>query len=265
VYPDFNAGESVFKDIAGGDSVDVTFDIAEAYDLSTGGVFDLQSEGSFYIAKAADIRNLDMVSFSSNNIRAYMDGDEAAKAYTAFHQTMKHAIIQPSYQGQRRDDIGTAIYNTHRLAVMAAKAARNRPARKIREYFERADQQTRNIIATGFEKMAQRYASKDGQTPRLFYNNITNFYSRNTAYTLLGQGNIIYYNIWFNYPRFTPVCRKVDQAHIAVHEASHLPMFKGTKDFNIYGYQNSINLPAGRNLNHADTWAYFAHDTLSGC
>lgn len=256
--------ESQFQEIAAGESVEVTFDVAEVFDLSNGGDYDIQSSGNLRYAQGGDISQLSSLSYESNKISASVDGAAAAQSLSSFQSLQKRVTVNGDCTGAQRTAVETSVKNTHDIAVKAAEAARNGPANKMIEYFESAGQSARNTVATAFEKMARAYASSGG-LPDLHCRDVQNYCQGAVAYALPPQNLIVFCSSWFNYPTLTPGCRKVDQAHIAVHEATHLSMTKGTDDYGTYGYENSIALPASRNLNHADTYAYFAHDTLSGC
>ncbi|KAK2601778.1 hypothetical protein QQS21_004662 [Conoideocrella luteorostrata] len=265
VYIGPHADESAFQEIPAGKSVEVTFDIAEIFDLSTGGKYNIYSSGNIRYAEGGDIDKLRSVSFESNKLHANVDGTLAAAALSSFHQNMKRATINSDCTGSRRQALETARQNTYNIAVKAAEAARSGPAKKMTEYFESASQNTRSIVAGTFSKMAQLYSSQSGK-PDIYCRDIGNYCSGGVvAYTLPPQNNIVYCSAWFSYPALNSACRQVDQAHISVHESTHLSLTKGTDDYGTYGYENSIALPASQNINHADTYAYFAHDTLSGC
>ncbi|KAJ3498895.1 hypothetical protein NLG97_g756 [Lecanicillium saksenae] len=260
--------ESAFLEIPSGSSIEVEFDVAEGFDLSTGGNFDVQSAGVIRYAQGGDISNLASVSYSSNTVATNIDGDAAAQIFTTFKDTQvaKRATISGDCTGSQRQAVETARQNTLNIAKKAAAAARNGPANKMVEYFESAGQSARNTVATAFDKMVNAYQSSSSGRPDLHCRDAQGYCTGGVvAYTLPPQNLIVYCSAWFNYPALNSACRQVDQAHIAVHESTHLSMVKGTDDYGTYGYQNSINLPASKNLNHADTYAYFAHDTLSGC
>lgn len=259
------AGESAFQEIAAGESVEVTFDVAEVFDLSNGGDFDIQSAGNLQYAQGGDIKNLGSLLYESNKINAKVDGATAAQSLSIFQALTKRATVSNDCSGSRRTAVETAVQNTHDIAVKAAEAARNGPDNKMVEYFESAGQSTRDTVATAFDKMANAYASSGGK-PDLHCSDVQNYCrSGAVAYALPPSNTIVFCDAWFDYPTLNEACRQVDQAHISVHEATHLSMVKGTEDYNTYGYQNSVDLSARYNLNHADTYAYFAHDTLSGC
>lgn len=263
VAPD--ADESAFQEIPAGQSVEVTFDVAEMFDLSNGGEYDISSAGQLRYAQGGDIKSLGSIAFESNKVSAHVDGGPASQARSDFHTSMKRATIRSDCTGSKRTALETARKNTHDIAVKAAAAARSGAARKMTEYFESASQSTRDIVAGTFDKMAQLYASTTGK-PDIYCSDIDNYCQGGVvAYTLPPQNNIVFCSAWFQYPALTPACRQVDQAHIAVHESTHLSLTKGTDDYGTYGYDASVALPARQNINHADTYAYFAHDTLSGC
>jgi deuterolysin len=257
--------ESAFQEIGAGESIEVTFDVAEVFDLSNGGDFDIQSVGSLQYAQGGDIKKLGSLSYESNKISTKVDGAAAAQALSIFQSLVKRATISSDCTGSRRTAVETAVKNTHDIAVDAAEQARTGPDSKMIEYFESADATTRSTVATAFDKMASAYATSGGK-PDLHCRDVAGYCGRAVAYALPSSNTIVFCDPWFNnYQALNPACRAVDQAHISVHEATHLSMVKGTDDYGTYGYENSVALSARYNINHADTYAYFAHDTLSGC
>lgn len=259
MYLSPDADQLEYQELSAGQSVEVTFDVAELYNLSNGGNFDIQSIGNMRVNKNGKLEN---VAFASNKINANVDGAAAAKA---FSQVAKRSTIHDDCNSSQTRALQTAHTNTHDLAVAAADAARNGPASKMNEYFESASSSTRNTVATAFDKMAKLYSTNTGK-PDIYCSDIgNNCQGGVVAYTQPQSNYIVFCPAWFQYPTLNRGCHEVDQAHISVHESTHLSLVKGTSDYGTYGYENSVALPARQNLNHADTYAYFAHDTLSGC
>lgn len=57
-------------------------------------------------------------------------------------------------------------------------------------------------------------------------------------------------------------CHADDQPSVTIHEMTHLRQIKGTEDYGAYGYEAVRRLNAAQNLNHADTYAYFANGKI---
>lgn len=259
MYLSSEADKLEYQEIPSGQSVEVTFDVAELYNLSKGGNFDIQSIGDMQVNKNGKLQT---VSFASNKINANVDGAAAAKA---FGQVAKRSTIHDDCNVSQTSALQTAHTNTHDIAVAAAEAARSGPANKLDEYFESSSFSVRNTVASAFDKMAKLYSTNSGK-PDIYCSDVGNDCQGGVvAYTQPQSNYIVFCSAWFQYPTLNKSCRQVDQAHIAVHESTHLSLVKGTSDYNTYGYEKSIALPANKNINHADTYAYFAHDTLSGC
>lgn len=256
-----------FQDIAAGEAVEVTFDVAEVFDMSMGGNFDIQSIGSIQYARAGNTSDIASLQYASNSIKADVNGFEAASVMHSFMDMhrRKRATIK-NCSGSQLNAVKASVRNTKTIATGAAKAARDGPAKKMEEYFKRADSNTRSVVAGAFDKMVNLYGSDSSGQPTIHCTDVHNYCSQATAYCTPGSAEIVFCPKWFqNYGEIEKKCRFVDQAHIAVHEATHLRQVKGTDDYGTYGYDQSRALSADKNLNHADTYAYFAHDNYAGC
>lgn len=226
----------------------------------------IQSRPNIDYAVNGDITNIATHAIESNTLLAEIDGQQASYSLHSFRSThQKRANINSNCSGAQRTAVEASVKHTHSMAVEAAKAAKSGPAKKMEEYFKRTDDNTRNIVAGVFDKMARVYSG--GGKPNLHCRDIHNYCGRGwVAYCVFAPSDIVFCNSWFQkFKEIDKGCRKVDQAFIAVHEATHLNEVKNTDDYGVYGYDGLRRLSADKNINHADTYSYFAHDVLAGC
>lgn len=256
---------SDFTAILPNQSEEILFDLAETFNLTQGGRFLVQSRMNLDYALDGNITNLAIYPLESNTVIAGVDGAEASLILTSFRSAhQKRANVNSNCSGVQRSAVEASVKHTHSMAVEAAKAAKSGPAKKMEEYFKRTDDNTRNIVAGVFEKMTKVYAG--GGRPNLHCKDIHGYCGRWVAYCVFAPSDIVFCNPWFQrFQEIDKTCRKVDQAFVALHEATHLNEVKNTDDYGVYGYDGLRRLTADKNINHADTYSYFAHDVLAGC
>lgn len=260
-----------FQEISPGEHIEVTFNVAQVFDMSKGGIFSIQSKGRLQYTRGtgagADLSDISTVNYISNMLRVHVDGMQALEVRKAWFAQHHRRWNTKNCQGSQLSAIQASVNHTLEMAIGAAKAAKDGPASKMEEYFKKSDSKTRDVVSGAFEKMAKLYSTDSG-LPGLNCRDIRNYCSSSgvVAYCDASSADIVFCSKWFkNFEEINRKCRFVDQAHIGLHEATHLAQVKRTSDYKTYGYENSRKLSAEQNLNHADTYAYFAHDILAGC
>lgn len=257
--------ESDFQRIAPGKSVAVTFDAAQAHDLSGGGVFRFQVEGAFSFAENDANELVGSIPYTSNVLKAKVDGDHAAAVRMAFHE--RRTQLQNTCSGQRLAVTQTALQNCQSMALKAQTAAESGPAEKLIEYYKRSDSATRATVADVFRKVAQECGSTDSGIAKYhcqdYYSSCA---SRVLAYTVTSRNIMVFCPLYFNnLPAVAGECHKQDQATTNIHEVTHLYGVKGTSDYGGYGYNFIRSLTPNQNINHADTYALFANAIYLDC
>ncbi|KAH7324206.1 Deuterolysin metalloprotease family-domain-containing protein [Stachybotrys elegans] len=260
-----NLAEDAFQRIAAGESIEVTFDVAEVYDLSKGGKFDIESFGAFSFAEADSTTLVGSVPFHSNKLEAEVDGAEAAATRVAFHQ--KRTIVQSDCTGTRLTAIRTAISNCASLARSAQQVAASGSADKVTEYFKSSTSSVRNTVSTVFSRVASECGSTTSGVSRLYCSDVYGACSGGViAYTLPSASYEAYCPYFFNnMAALSRTCHAQDQATTVIHEHTHLTQIRGTSDYGGYGYNFVRSLSASQNLNHADTYTLFAQSIYAGC
>lgn len=257
--------DAEFQRIGAGETVEVTFDIAEDHDLSGGGEFGVVVDGAFSYAEELGTTLVGSVPYASDRLAAAVDGAEAAAVHSAFHE--KRTRVQGNCAGQQRQVTETALRNCAQLSSRAQQAAASGPVAKFQEYFKSTSAQDRQMVAGVFGKVAAECGST---TSGVSTYHCTDSYGHCQgsvlAYTLPAQSIMVYCPLYFNQlPDVSSQCHAQDKATTNLHEATHLRQMKGTDDYGGYGYQFVRGLTSQQNLNHADTYTLFAQAIGVGC
>lgn len=259
--------DSSLEHIAAGKSITVTFNIAQTYDLSTGGKFNIHSIGSLSYAQGnGDNKLIGNIPYHSNTIAISVNGDKAAKDHAAFNNKMKRSKVQSDCTGQKLSVTETALQNCAQLASAAGQAATSGSAQKMEEYFKASDDQTRQTVADVFGRVEQECSSTSSGVADYYCTDVGNDCSGNVlAYTVPSQSYMVYCDLYFDdLPPVTSSCHAQDQATTNIHEDTHLTQIQGTDDLG-YGYDAIQGLSADQELNNADTFALFANAIYANC
>lgn len=257
--------EDAFQNIAAGESIEVTFDIAEAHDLSIGGKYDIQSAGAFSFAQEGSTELVGSVPFETNKIEVDIDGEDASARRVAFHQ--KRTRVQSDCTGSKLSVTQTALRNCASVAQLAQQAAASGAAAKLTEYFKSSTSSVRSTVSGVFSRVVSECSSTSSGVASYYCSDVLSSCTSGVlAYTLPSSSLMVYCNLYFtNLPALTRTCHAQDQATTNIHEITHLSQVKGTQDYNGYGYNFVRSLTAAQNLNHADTYALFANAIYAGC
>ncbi|KAJ6438772.1 metallo-endopeptidase [Purpureocillium lavendulum] len=261
--------DASFEHIGAGNSVEVTFDIAQTHDLSTGGEFRVVSAGKLMIAgNSGDNSNniVKSVPYQSNVLNAKVNGTEAAAVRAKINQKWKRANLQSDCTGDRLSATKTALRNCQALSQSAQKAALSGSAEMMEKFFKASDNSTRTTVAGVFSRVAEECGSTTGGASTYYCTDVRNHCRGNVlAYTIPSQSVMVYCDLYFDgLPPLTSKCDKQDQATTTLHECTHLREIQDTKDLG-YGYDAIHKLPTADILNNGDTYAIFANLIYAGC
>lgn len=258
-----NLEESAFQVIAAGESIETSFDIAVAHDLSSGGAFKVLTEGAFAYANLNSTDIAGAVPFISNSLDAAIDGEKAGKVRRDYQELAKRTVVQSDCTDTHRTAITTALTNCVSLARTAATNAQSNDA-KVNEYFKSTSDSTKSTVATVFDRIATQCGSSTSGDTRYYCTDILGVCSSGVlAYTYSSTSQIINCPLFFSgLSALSSSCHTQDQATSVLHEMTHLTQVKGTSDYGGYGYNFIRSLSAAQNLNHADTYALFAQGEL---
>ena len=140
--------EDSFKSIAAGETIEVEIELAELYDLSKSGKYNVLAQGVIEYAEG-DSTALSgaVLSYSSNQLSIDVDAAKTAKIETALQSLTKRTAVQSDCSGTRLTAIRTALSNCNKLATAAATAATSGSASKFQEYFKTTSSTTRSTVA----------------------------------------------------------------------------------------------------------------------
>ncbi|UNI22275.1 Deuterolysin [Purpureocillium takamizusanense] len=257
--------DSDFQRISPGETVEVTFDIAQTHDLSSGGKFDILADGSFAFANEKSNVLIGSIPYVSKQLGIEVDGGAAAAVHSAFHE--KRTRVQSDCQGQQLQVTQTALRNCASIARKAQQAAASGPAAKLQEYFKSSSQQVRNTVSTVFGRVASECGSTNSGVSTYHCRDPYSYCEgRVLAYTIPSYSVMVYCPLYFNsLPDLSNACHAQDKANTNLHESTHLTQIKGTDDYGGYGYDFVRSLTPAQNLNHADTYTLYAQAINVGC
>ncbi|KAK7705482.1 hypothetical protein SLS57_010016 [Botryosphaeria dothidea] len=261
-----NLSEENFQTIPAGESIEVSFDVAEVHDLAAGGSFDILSEGAFPYAEADSLDIAGAAAYITNKITATVDGTQAAEARERF--LAKRSIVQSDCSGSRLTATRTALSNCRTLALAAQSAAASGSASKFQEYYKSTASSTRSTVAAVFGRVATECGSTSSGVARYYCSDVYGACDPGVlAYTLPSQSYMVNCPLYFSdLSALSRTCHDQDQATTTLHEMTHLSQIKGTTDQNgAYGYAAVRALTAAQNLNHADTYTLYAQALYAGC
>ncbi|KAJ6781537.1 hypothetical protein PWT90_05024 [Aphanocladium album] len=262
-----NLTDEDFQKIDAGQSVEVTFHLAETHDLSAGGKYSISSNGILSYANEADNTLVGSVAYASNSIEAEVDGAVAQAVHSAIQARYeKRTHVQSDCTGDRKSGTVNALKNCVSLSNAAAQAAKSGPAAKVEEYFKSSSSSTRNTIVNVFNKVAQECGSTNGGASKYYCTDqFGGCGDRVLAYTQPSRSLMVYCDLyWDKLPNLTTGCHRQDQSTTTLHEVTHLSEVAGTRD-NGYGYDAIRKLSTQQSLTNADSYAMFANAIYSKC
>lgn len=257
-------GDAAFEHIPAGKSIEVTFNVGEVHDLSTGGKFDIHSAGVMQFAGENDNTLIGSVPYHSNSINTLINGSEAASILKTFRAN-KRTNVQSDCTGQKLSVTQAALSNCAKLATAAQSAAQSNDD-KVKEYFKDSSDATKSTVAEVLGKVAEECGSTSGGASKYYCTDVDNGCQQGVlAYTVPSESFQAYCDLYFqDLPDLTSQCHAQDQATTNLHETTHLREIKGTDDLG-YGYANAMKLNTQDALNNADTYALFANAIYSNC
>lgn len=129
--------EESFKTIAAGETIEVDIEVAELYDLSKSGTYNVFTQGAIEYAEAdSTALSGSVLSYQSNHLSIDVDSEKTAKIETALQSLTKRTAIQSDCSGTKLSAIRTALSNCNRLATSAATAATSGSATTFQTYFK---------------------------------------------------------------------------------------------------------------------------------
>jgi deuterolysin len=264
-----NLPEEVFRTIKAGETIEVEIELAEIYELSETGTYDISTAGGFlYAEEGSTVLTGDVLAYSADAISVDVDAEKAATIETAVAKLSKRTIVQSDCTGARGTAIRTAINNCRSLASNAATAAASGSATKFQEFFKSTASNVRSTVAARFRAVASDCGSTTSGATRTYCTDVYGACSAGVlAYTLPSANLFAYCNTFFNQlPALTRTCYGQDQATTVLHESTHAPgvYSPGTVD-NAYGYAASARLNSAQSVINADSYALFAGAIYNNC
>ncbi|KAF2719004.1 neutral protease 2-like protein [Polychaeton citri CBS 116435] len=265
-----NLSEDAFLPIAAGQTMEFDIDLAELYDVSQTGTYNVLASGAIPFAKTSSTDLSGKLSYSSNVLSIDVDGVEASKVSKLV--TSKSVSKRSKYQGDcssdRQSAIFTALDNCASLANSASSAALSGDASRFETFFKDTSSSVRNTVSARLSAVAGDCSSNSGGATSTYCTDIYSNCGGNVlAYTYPPTNEIVYCDIFFDdLPGLTNQCYAQDQATTVLHEETHAPAVysPGTED-NGYGYDAATSLSSSQAVGNADSYALFANSVYNNC
>ncbi|GAB7354239.1 hypothetical protein MBLNU459_g4777t1 [Dothideomycetes sp. NU459] len=261
--------DKAFKPILAGQTIEVEIELAELYELSSDGAYDVSVAGAIpYAELNGTVLTGSALPFTSNQLSVDVDATEAAKIEKAVDGLARRSTVQSDCSGSKLTAIKKALGNCKTLATAASTAATSGSASKFKEYFKTTSSSVRSTVAARLKAVASDCGStSSGKTETYCTDIYDNCDSNVLAYTLPSNDYIAYCPLFFSdLPALTSSCHDQDQATTVLHEETHAPAVysPGTED-NGYGYSAATSLSSAQAVLNADSYALYANAIYSGC
>lgn len=152
-----------------GQTIEVEVELAELYQLSSSGKYDVLAAGAIpYAELNSTALTGSALAFTSNTLSVDVDAAEAAKVESAVSKLAKRTTIQSDCTGTRLTAVRSALSNCQRLATAAATAATSGSASKFQEYFKTTSSSVRSTVAARLRAVASDCGSTTGGKTRTY-------------------------------------------------------------------------------------------------
>ncbi|PHH79126.1 hypothetical protein CDD80_5592 [Ophiocordyceps camponoti-rufipedis] len=147
-----NLSDSGFRTIRPKQTIFIGLSIAETYDLSKGGEYDIFAQGTFLVARGFSNHVVSVITYESNVIRVQIDGAKAAIVH-GYHRLKRHMIADDCSPRQIRD-IKRSLDNCVAIARAGEWGAKKDPYPGYMDYFFQSNTpQMRRFVADVFKRL----------------------------------------------------------------------------------------------------------------
>lgn len=169
---------------------------------------------------------------------------------------------------KNKDAIETALKTCVQYAKAAAEEAKKKDSQLFEFFFKKENDGQRTKIAERYEQIAAECgATQGGKISVTCQDGTLQSCGTSTAIAEMKEGNRLGTRVQLCKPFFNSLqggCGRLDRPATIVHELSHALI--GTQDFgSSYGLKVIQGLKAADNLEHADTYGYFAQAASLKC
>jgi deuterolysin len=257
--------QDAFLTIAAGETIEKEIQVAQLYDLSTSGLYEVIAAGTIPYAESGSTEITGVQSYESNTVSLDIDG-EAASAISSLHD-IGRTIIQSDCSGTRLSAVTAGLRACASQASAAASQAASGSATRFQTFFRTTATATRNTVAARLRAVASDCSSSSSGVSRTYCNDPYGYCTSGVlAYAVPSANNINYCPSFYSLPAVTRSCYAQDQAGTVLHEETHVPAVysPGTNDY-AYGFSASTRLSAAQAVGNADTYTLFANAVSLGC
>ncbi|KAH7060707.1 Deuterolysin metalloprotease family-domain-containing protein [Macrophomina phaseolina] len=274
--------ETSFTHVPVGHSTTVSFDAAELYDLTAGGIFTAKAIGSIPYAEG-NSTTLDgkRVQYQSNVVEMDVNGPEANKVRTASTK-LKVPItgldIKDSCEGDLLEKLKKAVTGTggcRRQALAGMEDAKVKDTTALfKKVFQKDDTIYKRAVVNRLGEIADECEKVEKGPIKFYCEDVWGFcydlgVEWSAAYTDDNYNQICLCDKAHDLPAFTDTCHDVDLAGVIVHELSHLSDIDTPRcqDFAV-GWDaitDPDKIDAANTIINADSYRLYAQAAYLGC
>lgn len=256
-----------FQLLKASESVSTVISTAAVHEFAKSGTYTFTATGLMPVALAGSTElSGPALIFQSNSISLHIDETAAADVPKAlsFSALQERTNVADGCNATQLAASTAALSNCVTLALAAAADASDPSSSRFVEYFKTNASSTRQTVAARLTAAAQECSTTSSGASRYFcydYYNLCETEGPLNAYTKWDFDYVVMCPLFYDtLPPLPPGCHRQDQATTTIHEMTHCEDVYAphTNDF-VYGYNESVALPAEYALINADTYSLYAN------
>ncbi|ELQ37231.1 hypothetical protein OOU_Y34scaffold00610g68 [Pyricularia oryzae Y34] len=170
---------------------------------------------------------------------------------------LKRATFDDTCTSDQKAAIGLAATNCATLAQYGSEAAKY-DKEKVLLYFKTSNPRSIRTIVNTFDKAYYECSIYGGEGTITCRDDWRACSAGTMAHTIQSKKKITMCPLFFTLSATASYYGERSQANVLLHEVTHLRNVKGTDDYSSWGHAAVLELSESQNLNHADTYTFFA-------
>ncbi|KAI8962996.1 Deuterolysin metalloprotease family-domain-containing protein [Daldinia sp. FL1419] len=262
-----------FRLLKASESLSTVIKAAAVHKFEKSGTYTFSATGMIPVAPAGSTElSGPAIAIQSNSISLHVDAQSAAAVPKAmsFNPLQERTDVQDGCNATQLAASTAALANCEKLALAAAADAADPSSARFVEYFQTNSSETRQTVAGRLKAAAKECSSTDSGPSRYFcydYYNLCETEGPLNAYTKWDFSYVVMCPLFYDaLPPLPQGCHHQDQATTTIHEMTHCEdVYKPHTDDFVYGYNESVALPAERALLNADNYSLYANAVYMKC
>ncbi|KAA8650172.1 hypothetical protein EYZ11_002116 [Aspergillus tanneri] len=256
------------------ETIKTVFDVADLYDLSSGGQFTVVADSALEYTVSNTSKAYSWASFKSNVLDINIP-----KSLT---KSLKKRAKLEQCQGDQTETMKAAMARAAKIARAGADSAK-KPSELFKTFFMTDDKAALDKVSSRLEAIAKEAEAGDSGTFTQYCTeapsdgsnlDCSGGLSAVTTYSFADSNetptNVQVYSCsgYWNTPKVSTTCWNLDQAGITVHEYAHgmgANPDRQAGETETYGYDAMTKLSTDQALRNADSYAYFAQGAFLKC